>query len=87
MNRYSLDSMLLVFGYSVSQPGHDTFGSFDQDLGSGNPEGVSFQLKCPDLLKKTKVGRYVIDVVVLEVNFTIKYKDDCYKGKHTYSEF
>ena len=72
--------MSLVFGYSVSQPGHDTFGSFDQDLGSGNPEGVSFKLKCPDLLEKTEVGRNVIDVVVLEVNFTKKLNINVIRG-------
>jgi hypothetical protein len=69
MKRYSYDSLSFIFGYPVSQPGHDTFSSFDQDLGSGYPKRVSFQLKCPDLLEKAKLGWYVIDVVVLEVKF------------------
>ena len=69
MTPYSYDSLSLFFWYSVSQPGHKTFRSFDEDLSPRNPEWVSFELKCPDLLEKTKMERYVIDVVVLEVNF------------------
>ena len=60
---------LFVFWNSVSEIGHDAFGSFDQNLGPRDPERVPVELQGPDLPQKTQRWRNVFDVVVLERKF------------------